>query len=503
MAKKNGNILIVDDNRGVLTALQLLLKPYFEGIITLPSPVTLPSVLREKSWQVVLLDMNFTSGINTGNEGLYWLHEIKKLCPALPVVLFTAYADIDLAVRGIKEGATDFVVKPWNNQKLVETLLNAVSASETKSPANGPNARRTAENNHPLADTRNMYWGNSPAMQQLRLLVEKVASTDANILITGENGTGKEMLAREIHSLSPRNRQDMVSVDMGAVTESLFESELFGLITGENGTGKEMLAREIHSLSPRNRQDMVSVDMGAVTESLFESELFGHVKGSFTDAHADRAGKFEAAGHSTLFLDEIGNLPYHLQAKLLTAIQRRSIVRVGSNTPIPVDIRLICATNRNLPEMVAKGEFREDLLYRINTIHLEIPSLRERPEDIIPLAELFIARFCKQYDKPPVKLTDGACEKLTLHPWYGNIRELEHAIEKAIIICDNETLPAELFQLARRTGTPEATASTLEEMEMQMIRKTLDKCSGNLSAVAAQLGITRQTLYNKMKKYGL
>lgn len=456
MAKKNGNILIVDDNRGVLTALQLLLKPYFEGIITLPSPVTLPSVLRERSWQVVLLDMNFTSGINTGNEGLYWLHEIKKQCPTLPVVLFTAYADIDLAVRGIKEGATDFVVKPWNNQKLVETLLNAVSASETKSPANGPNAGRTAENSHPLADIRNMYWGNSPAMQQLRLLVEKVASTDANILITGENGTGKEMLAREIHSLSPRNRQDMVSVDMGAVTESLFESE-----------------------------------------------LFGHMKGSFTDAHADRAGKFEAASRSTLFLDEIGNLPYHLQAKLLTAIQRRSIVRVGSNTPIPVDIRLICATNRNLPEMVAKGEFREDLLYRINTIHLEIPSLRERPEDIIPLAELFIARFCKQYDKPPVRLTDGACEKLTLHPWYGNIRELEHAIEKAIIICDNETLPAELFQLARRTGTPEATASTLEEMEMQMIRKTLDKCSGNLSAVAAQLGITRQTLYNKMKKYGL
>ena len=243
--------------------------------------------------------------------------------------------------------------------------------------------------------------------------------------------------------------------------------------------------------------------MGAVTESLFESELFGHMKGSFTDARADRAGKFEAAAHSTLFLDEIGNLPYHLQAKLLTAIQRRSIVRVGSNTPISVDIRLICATNRNLPEMVAKGEFREDLLYRINTIHLEIPSLRERPEDIIPLAELFIARFCKQYDKPFVKLTDGAREKLTLHPWYGNIRELEHAIEKAIIICDNDTLPAELFQLAWRTGTPEASASTLEEMEMQMIRKTLDKCSGNLSAVAAQLGITRQTLYNKMKKYGL
>ncbi len=447
--KKSGNILIVDDNRGVLTALQLLLRPYFDKITTLSSPVTLPCTLHEDTWQVVLLDMNFTSGINTGNEGLYWLREIKKQYPELPVVLFTAYADIDLAVRGIKEGATDFIVKPWDNGKLVETLLNAAQ----NTPASEKKKKATAES---ATAASSMYWGESPVMQQLRMLVEKVAVTDANILITGENGTGKEMLAREIHALSTRRRKEMISVDMGAITESLFESE-----------------------------------------------LFGHVKGSFTDAHADRAGKFEAASRSTLFLDEIGNLPYHLQAKLLTAIQRRSIVRVGSNTPIPVDIRLICATNRNLPEMVAKGEFREDLLYRINTIHLEIPSLRERPEDIIPLAELFIARFCKQYDKPPVKLTDGACEKLTLHPWYGNIRELEHAIEKAIIICDNETLPAELFQLARRTGTPEAAASTLEEMEMQMIRKTLDKCSGNLSAVAAQLGITRQTLYNKMKKYGL
>lgn len=458
MAKKSGNILIVDDNRGVLTALQLLLKPHFEGITTLPSPVTLPSTLREKTWQVVLLDMNFTSGINTGNEGLYWLHEIKKQCPTLPVVLFTAYADIDLAVRGIKEGATDFIVKPWDNQKLVETLLKAASTTDMNSSAaaNDSSGKRAGRSIRSAADLRQMYWGNSPIMQQLRLLVEKVASTDANILITGENGTGKEMLAREIHSLSLRSRQEMISVDMGAVTESLFESE-----------------------------------------------LFGHVKGSFTDAHTDRAGKFEASNHSTLFLDEIGNLPYHLQAKLLTAIQRRSIVRVGSNTPIPIDIRLVCATNRNLSEMVAKGEFREDLLYRINTIHLEIPPLRERPEDIIPLAERFIIRFCKQYDKPLVKLTDGAREKLMHHPWYGNIRELEHAIEKAIIICDNELLPAELFQLAKRTDMPEATASTLEEMEMQMIRKTLDKCAGNLSAVAAQLGITRQTLYNKMKKYGL
>lgn len=446
--KKSGNILIVDDNRGVLAALQLLLKPYFNQITALSSPVTLPSMLREEEWQVLLLDMNFTSGINTGNEGLYWLHEVKKQRPTLPVVLFTAYADIDLAVRGIKEGATDFIVKPWDNQKLVETLLNAVENADK------PGKQKTVGKNDSALSS--MYWGESAVMQQLRSLVEKVAITDANILITGENGTGKEMLAREIHALSSRRREEMISVDMGAVTESLFESE-----------------------------------------------LFGHIKGSFTDAHADRAGKFEAADHSTLFLDEIGNLPYHLQAKLLTAVQRRSVVRVGSNTPIPVDIRLICATNRNLPEMVAKGEFREDLLYRINTIHLEIPALRERPEDIIPLAERFIARFCKQYDKTPVHLDNSAKEKLTHHPWFGNIRELEHAIEKAIIICDGTFLTAELFQLPKRNEAPETSASTLEEMEMQMIRKTLDKCNGNLSAVAAQLGITRQTLYNKMKKYGL
>lgn len=410
--KKSGNILIVDDNRGVLTALQLLLKPYFDKITVLSSPVTLPATLREDTWQAVLLDMNFTSGINTGNEGLYWLHEIKKQYPALPVVLFTAYADIDLAVRGIKEGATDFIVKPWDNGKLVETLLNAAQ----NAPASGKKTATT-----PASTASSMYWGESPVMQQLRMLVEKVAATDANILITGENGTGKEMLAREIHALSARHRKEMVSVDMGAITESLFESE-----------------------------------------------LFGHVKGAFTDAHADRPGKFEVADQSTLFLDEIGNLPYHLQAKLLTAIQRRSIVRVGSNTLVPVDIRLICATNRNLSEMADKGEFREDLLYRINTIHLEIPALRERQEDIIPLAERFIIRFCKQYGKPALRLDNAAREKLMQHPWSGNIRELEHAIEKAVIICDGAFLSAGLFQLQRRNEASEMpAASTLEDMEKQ------------------------------------
>lgn len=445
---KQGTIIIVDDNKGVLTAVQILLKNYFSKVITLSSPVTLITAMRKEMPDVILLDMNFTSGINTGNEGLFWLQEIKKVQPETPVVLFTAYADIDLAIRGIKEGAADFIVKPWDNQKLVDTLQAAAT-----SPKNGTkNGISNKPSNSPA-----LYWGESKAMQQLRMLIEKVAATDANILITGENGTGKEMLAREIHTLSNRRTREMIAVDMGAITESLFESE-----------------------------------------------LFGHVKGSFTDAHIDRTGKFEAADKSTLFLDEIGNLPYHLQAKLLTAIQRRSIVRVGSNIPLPIDIRLICATNRNLQEMVGREEFREDLLYRINTIHIEIPPLRERKEDILPLAERFITRFCKQYDKETMKLSPAAKEKLVAHSWYGNIRELEHTIEKVVIINDGSQIPAELFQLsARKMETQEKDISTLEEMEIQMIRKALNVCNGNLSAVASQLGITRQTLYNKMKKFGL
>ena len=393
---KQGTIIVVDDNKGVLSAVKLLLKNHFEHIVTLPSPITLAATLREENAQVVLLDMNFSSGLNTGNEGLYWLHEIKKIQPSLPVVLFTAYADIDLAVRGIKEGATDFIVKPWDNTRLIETLLSACrNSSKNKKRAEIPKT------------VSSMYWGESNAMKQLRTLIEKVAQTDANILITGENGTGKEMLAREIHALSNRYRRDMITVDMGAITESLFESE-----------------------------------------------LFGHKKGSFTDAHTDRAGKFEAAHEGTLFLDEIGNLPYHLQSKLLTAIQSRSVVRVGSNEPIPVNIRLICATNCDLEEMVAKGKFREDLLYRINTIHIEIPPLRERKEDIIPLAERFIDRFCKQYDKGNILLSTGAQEKLRTYPWYGNIRELEHAVEKAVIINEDGILSEEHFHFPRKIAAP-------------------------------------------------
>lgn len=443
MAKQK-TIIIVDDNKGVLSAVKLLLKNSFDRIVTLSSPITLPSVLRMENPDVVLLDMNFTDALNTGNEGLYWLHEIKKIHPALPVVLFTAYGDIELAVRGIKEGASDFVVKPWDNARLVETLLNAcnqVSKGKKKKEERSASA---------------MYWGTSAAMKNLRAMVEKVAETDANVLITGENGTGKEMLAREIHALSNRYRHEMITVDMGAVTETLFESE-----------------------------------------------LFGHKKGAFTDAYADRAGKFEAADGGTIFLDEIGNLPYHLQSKLLTVLQSRSVVRVGTNEPIPVNVRLVCATNANLDERVLQGKFREDLLYRINTIHLEIPPLRDRKEDIIPLAERFIHRFTKQYDKGMMTLSESACRKLQQHPWYGNIRELEHAIEKAVIIGEGSTLTDVHFHFPKKIPLQESAMETLEDMELVMIRKAIDKCNGNLSAVAAQLGITRQTLYNKMKKHGL
>ena len=444
---KQGTIIVVDDNKGVLSAVKLSLKNDLEHLVTLPSPITLPAALREENAQVVLLDMNFSSGLNTGNEGLYWLHEIKKIHPSLPVVLFTAYADIDLAVRGIKEGATDFIVKPWDNARLIETLLSACrNSSKNKKRAEVPKT------------VSSMYWGESNAMKQLRTLIEKVAQTDANILITGENGTGKEMLAREIHALSARYRRDMITVDMGAITESLFESE-----------------------------------------------LFGHKKGSFTDAHTDRAGKFEAAHEGTLFLDEIGNLPYHLQSKLLTAIQSRSVVRVGSNEPIPVNIRLICATNCDLEEMVAKGKFREDLLYRINTIHIEIPPLRERKEDIIPLAQRFIDRFCKQYDKGNILLSTGAQEKLRTYPWYGNIRELEHAVEKAVIINEDGILSEAHFLSPRNLAAPatETSVSTLEELELHMIQNAIETCNGHLSAVAAQLVITHLTLYIKMNKFGL
>ena len=447
MSKQAGKLLIVDDNRNILSAVKLLCDGIFEEVITLPSPNSLISTLHKSQPDVVLLDMNFHAGINTGNEGLYWLKEVLTKFPETKVVLFTAYADIDLAVRAMKEGAFDFVVKPWDNAKLIATLQNAYKAAKGK--AKKPTKTQTAE---PQTE---MYWGESAEMKRVRQMVERVAITDANILLTGENGTGKEVLAREIH------RQ-----------------------------------------SARCRKTMVSLDMGAIPDTLFESERFGHTKGAFTDARTDREGKFETANGSTLFMDEIGNLPLHLQAKMLAVLQNRAVTRLGANEATPVDIRLISATNRDLHEAVAKGEFRQDLLFRINTIHIHIPPLRSRKEDIVPLAERFIEHYSKKYNKVELLLQGEAADKLIAHSWEGNIRELQNAIEKAVIMCDGDMIAPDHIELHAATR-PVTEAQTLEEMERQLIANTIDQCGGTLSQVAQQLDITRQTLYNKIKRYGL
>ena len=440
---KHGTLLVVDDNRNILTTVKMVTEQTFERIICLASPSSLLTRLREDQPDVVLLDMNFHSGINNGNEGLYWLREIKKARPQTAVVLFTAYADIELAVTGLKDGAADFIVKPFDNHQLIEKLTDAYQKTRKKKPT--------------ITAVSEMIWGTSPAMRHLRDMVEKVAGTDANILITGENGTGKEVLAKEIHRLSKR-------------------------------AGKALMP----------------IDLGAVTETLFESELFGYVKGAFTDAKTDKPGKFELAEGGTLFLDEIGNLSYALQAKLLTALQRRTIVRVGGSKAIPVDVRVVCATNRDLDEMVRNGEFREDLLYRINTIHLHLPPLRERASDVLVYADHFLRSYADLYNKVGMAFAPEAKEKIERLPWYGNIRELQHAVEKAVILCDGTTIGPDDIEGSASTQ-PKATGEVqrLDDMEREMITKAITECEGNLSHVASQLGISRQTLYNKMKKYGI
>ena len=453
MASKKGKILIVDDNAGIRQALKILLPMYFAEVETLPSPVTLVSTLERFKPDVVLLDMNFNTSINTGNEGLYWAGEIKKMVPEVEVVLFTAYADIQLAVEGMKRGAFDFLVKPWDNDKLISTRTAARDKART---AKGREVRtETAE------DTSGdlMYWGSSMPMMAIRKTVDKIAPTDATVLITGENGTGKDVLAQEIH------------------------------------------ARSLRSGKP-----MVAVDAGAITETLFESELFGHVKGAFTDAHTDHVGKFEQADGGTLFLDEIGNIPLHLQAKLLRVIQNRSVVRVGGSKAIPVDIRLICATNMNLEQLVREGRFREDLYYRINTVHINLPPLRERKEDIVPLAQLFLERFPETYHGRLEGLEGSAEAALEGAWWSGNIRELQNCIEKAVILSDGNELtgkdlqPEQDKQGASGSGTLRAANEAEEE---RLVREAMERSGGNISSAAKILGVSRPTLYAKLRKYGL
>lgn len=442
---EKGTILIVDDNKGVLASLELLLETEFSEIKTASHPNQILSILDTSPIDVVILDMNFSAGINNGNEGLYWLKRIREVAPTLPVVMLTAYGDVELAVRALKNTATDFLLKPWDNQTLVRKIKEAFGSCKKRKSA------PPGKNQSP------MIVGTSPAMQQLMKMVVKVARTDANVLITGENGTGKEMLAQEIHRLSTRREHAMVTVDMGAISESLFESE-----------------------------------------------LFGHERGAFTDAYESRPGKFEAANGSTLFMDEIGNLPLAMQAKLLTALQNRNITRVGSNRVIPVNIRLISATNRNIQAMAEAGTFREDLLYRLNTIHLELPPLRERGDDIRLFTDFFMQRYAAKYDRRDISLHEHALEKLRSYHWPGNIRELQHTIEKAIILCEGEVIrPKDIF--VKQTWNPQYSTAVpnLEEVERQAIATAIRQNNGNLTATADQLGISRQTLYNKIKRFRL
>ena len=445
MASKIGKILVVDDNLGIRRALEILLPVHFAEVKTIPSPATLVSSLEQFWPDVVLLDMNFNTSINTGNEGLYWAGEIKKLAPDVEVVLFTAYADIALAVEGMKRGAFDFLVKPWDNDKLVEVL----TAARDK-------ARKAKGHVRPESAANPMFWGSSKSMATIRKTLDKIAPTDATVLITGENGTGKDVLAKEIHA---------------------------------------------HSL--RSGKPMVAVDAGAITETLFESELFGHVKGAFTDAHTDHTGKFEQADGGTLFLDEIGNIPLHLQAKLLRAIQNRSVVRVGGSKAIPVDIRLICATNMDLETLVRQGRFREDLYYRINTVHIALPALRDRQEDIVPLAELFLQRFAGKYHRPLTGIAPEAADLLKEQRWSGNIRELQNCIEKAVILSEGNVLTGKDLQLDASAGDLGKKGSLSEPREESLVREAMDRCNGNISAAAKMLGVSRPTLYAKLKKYGL
>ncbi len=453
MQTHRGNILVVDDNRSILSALEILLTPEFGDVKLISNPNLIPAELRKQDYNLVILDMNFQAGVNTGNEGIYWLGRIKETNPELSVVMITAYGDIDVAVKALKAGASDFVLKPWDNAKLLATLKLAIQLNISKNEVRHLKERET-ELKREINREQKFIIGSSPQITNVLNLVRKVAKTDANVLITGENGTGKELIAQEIHRLSDRSHEVLVSVDVGSLSETLFESE-----------------------------------------------LFGHVKGAFTDAHESRQGKFETAERGTLFLDEIGNLSFPLQAKLLAAIENRQISRIGSNQLIPIDIRLISATNSNLESMVNSGLFREDLLYRINTIQIELPPLRERGNDIIILAEFFLKKYIFKYNKPNIKINQQAIERLIKYSWPGNIRELQHTIEKAVILSETTILkPDDLYLRNTSAITGNDTVITLEEMEKQMIMKALEKNNGNFSAAAEQLGITRQTLYNRFKK---
>jgi DNA-binding NtrC family response regulator len=452
---QSGRILIVDDNKSALSALRMLLQLEFETVVTLANPNQIKVELGKDDFDVVLLDMNFSAGINSGNEGLFWLGEIKSVSPSIEVIMITAYGDVELAVKALKLGAADFILKPWENEKLLATIKSIFKLRRSNKQVEELKHREQTIKRELNLEQRPIV-GSSPGIMHMLQMISKVSKTDANVLITGENGTGKELVAREIHSKSERHRELLVTVDMGAIPDTLFESE-----------------------------------------------LFGHKKGAFTDAKEDRIGKFQLAHLGSLFLDEIGNLPLSLQSKLLAILQNHTITPVGSNQEVYIDIRLISATNSDLEQLVSQQKFREDLLYRINTIWIEVPPLRERGKDIELLAMYFLKYYEKKYRKPALKISSQAIHKLMKYPWPGNVRELQHMIEKAVILSDSGTFKPDDFIFKSGARMTTSSLLTLEEMEKQMIEAALDRYNGKHTAVASQLGISRQTLYNKIKLYDL
>jgi DNA-binding NtrC family response regulator len=458
MAAKQGRVLVIDDNEDILLAARVLLREHVAAVHTESDPTRIPHLLAKESHDVILLDMNFTRDVTSGADGFAWLERILDIDPEAVVVLVTAYGDVDTAVQAIKAGAIDFVLKPWQNDKLLATVTAAIRLRQSRQEVSSlrQRQRRMSEDmDRPFGE----IVGTSPAMQRVYSVIERVAATDVNVLILGENGTGKELVAREIHRRSSR------------------ASEVF-----------------------------ITVDLGSVPESLFESELFGHVRGAFTDARENRAGRFEVASGGTLFLDEIGNIPLSLQAKLLTVLENRLVTPLGSNTPVNIDIRLIAATNVPIQEKVESGKFRQDLFYRINTVELHLPPLRDRHGDIPLLAEHFLRRYSQKYNGNVGEIDQAALELMTRHRWPGNIRELQHVIERAVIMSRSGVLTASDLTLAADTGVStgmEMEDYNLERIEKLAIEKALDKHGGNISRTARELGLTRASLYRRMRRYGI
>lgn len=448
MHLKDSTILITDDDPDVLTAVRLLLKPLVKEIVTEKNPDNLPALLSRQNFDLVLLDMNFKSAINTGNEGFFWLNKMRSLRPELCVIMITAYGDIDLAVRSLKQGAADFVIKPWHNELLIETIKEAIK----------PKGKVSLSKNA-VKDNGPQMIGESEIIRDILYKLDKIAPTDANILILGENGTGKDLIAKAIHNASLRAEKPFIKVDVGALTDSLFESE-----------------------------------------------LFGHKKGAFTDAREDRIGRFEAAQGGTLFLDEIGNISLQQQAKLLSVLQNRQVIRLGTNEPIPVDIRLICATNLPLTELANESRFRKDLIYRINTMELMIPPLRFRGDDIILLARHFGKVYADKYMKPTPDFDSKALEKLRQYSFPGNVRELQYTIERAVIMAEDTLLqPKDLIfsPLETQVAAPIQTDFNLTSLEKNAILQVIEKHGGNITKAAKELGLTRTALYRRLSKYDL